>query len=375
MSQRHRILVCLRYGIGDAMMEIPALRSLRAAWPDAELWLLGARPALELFEGDPDFQNLVCVHDFGFQHWGDLGDDTARQEFQRWFRNSDFDCVLDPFHAVFGIQNALTHSGVAWRNSSPRPRVPERLEGGHGIAAIWRSAVDKWGLDPRPHSGPPPQSLFIPANAERAAGQRLLDWFGGSDPDRPVVGLVPLASSELKRWPVERLAEVVRWLTGKQQCRVLIFGAAADSPLLPPLRRAAPKNALLALAPTHLQETAALAARCDAFVSNDTGLMHLAAAVGTPTVGIFGPTAAHIYLPGSSLAVSSERACEYRLQEHFGPPQCVHAAHCLIAPESCIRTIPTAAVTAALEKLLWPDAGWTETSWPSCGSGSVGLEQ
>lgn len=352
MFQGQRILVCLRYGIGDAVMEIPALRSLRTAWPEAEIWLLGARPALELFESDPDFQALVCVQDFGFDHWGDPGDETIRDRFQCWFQDARFSLVLDPFHAVFGIQHALTHGGVPWRNASPKPTVPEQLDGGHGIQVVWHSAMESWGLASQCEGELPSQQLFIPGEAKRAAEERLRRWQRGSTKLEKLVGLAPIASSELKRWPMERVAEVIRWLVGEKPRRVLIFGMDRNDNLLSPLLRAAPDGPLLVVPPAHLQETAALAAHCEAFVSNDTGLMHMAAAVGTPTLGIFGPTAAHLYLPDHSLAVASDRECDYRLREYFGPPQCVHADRCLIATRSCIDTIPTQAVITALGQLL-----------------------
>lgn len=365
MTQSQRILVCLRYGIGDAVMEMPALRGLRSALPTVEILLLGARPALELFEGDPDFQDTICVQDFGFRHWGDLGDDQARDDFQRWFASAGITCVLDPFHAVSGVQETLTASGLVWRNSSPTPRVPERLTGGHGIAAIWYGAMKSWGLDEQQHHPPLPPRLYIPKQARLAADRRLSDWRETGKVRQEIVGVAPIASSELKRWPLEGILQVIDWLVGERGRRVLVFGVGSEQDLLlARLRKAAGNDALAIVAPTHLQETAALASRCQAFLSNDTGLMHIAAAVDTPTVGIFGPTAAHIYLPSSSLAVASERPCDYRLNECFGPPQCVHANRCLIAPESCIDGISTASVSAALDALLQA-ANDLAGSWPS----------
>lgn len=389
MTQSQRILVCLRYGIGDVVMEMPALRGLRSARPAAEIWLLGARPALELFVGDPDFQALICVQDFGFSHWGDPGDARARENFHLWFTQADIACVLDPFHAVFGIQETLTTTGVAWRNSSPAPQRPKRLLGGHGIAAIWDNAVETWGLNNQRPQTPPPPSLHIPAEANVAADQRLAAWGrvaqsatasgeAGHRTEQGIVGIAPIASSELKRWPIDRVLAVIDWLIRERSRRVLIFGVGSEQPLLSEhLRKAAGEHALAIVAPTHLQETAALASRCQAFVSNDTGLMHMAAAVNTPTVGIFGPTAAHIYLPNDSLAVASDRACDYRLDEQFGPPQCVHAGRCLIAADSCINTIPAEAVTTALDKLLGPGANGSEVrvSWQTSEPSSCSSDQ
>jgi ADP-heptose:LPS heptosyltransferase len=379
MTQSHRLLVCLRYGIGDVVMEMPALRGLRAAMPESEIYLLGARPALELFEGDPDFQSLICVHDFGFSHWGDLGDTTARNSFHEWFIGTGFDCVLDPFHAVFGIQNTLSQSGVPWRNCSPQLHQPDQLTGGHGIAAIWDSAVENWGLTNQINRQPPAPALHIPEQARRAAENRLSNW--NQSDGREIVGIAPIASSELKRWPLDNMAEVIRWLVEEHQRRVLIFGMADAQPSFrQSLGDSVDEDDLALITPTHLQETAALITHCRAFVSNDTGLMHLSACVGVPTVGIFGPTAAHLYLPQNSVAVASNRPCDYRLHEHFGPPRCVHEDRCLIAERGCIHGIPVDAVRLALNRLLGAAptkqaaAGWQFAPQSPWKDRSLGLE-
>jgi ADP-heptose:LPS heptosyltransferase len=88
-----RVLICLRYGIGDVIMELPALRAVCAHWPHAHFTTLGAHPALELPQGDPDFNTQACVQDFGFAHWGDCGTATARRHFGDWFAEQEFDCV------------------------------------------------------------------------------------------------------------------------------------------------------------------------------------------------------------------------------------------------------------------------------------------
>lgn len=68
-----RVLVCLRYGIGDVVMQTAALDALRRALPTACITALGARPAIELLEHDPRIDELVCTQDWGLRHWGDTG--------------------------------------------------------------------------------------------------------------------------------------------------------------------------------------------------------------------------------------------------------------------------------------------------------------
>ncbi len=107
-----RVLVCLRYGIGDVVMELPALRHLRAQSPDVHVTALGARPATELLEGDPVIDALACVQDFGFEHWGDRGGDAARRRAADWLAEQGFDCVLDRAHTVVGMRRVLSETGL-----------------------------------------------------------------------------------------------------------------------------------------------------------------------------------------------------------------------------------------------------------------------
>ena len=129
--------------------------------------------------------------------------------------------------------------------------------------------------------------------------------------------------------------------------------------------------------PMDLRVTAALLAEAAALVSNDTGLMHLAAAVGTPTVGLFGPTSPRLYLPrGEEWALERHRrggrgnswseaveprgplaACPLRTPAGWGPPRCVMQGRCEQGVRSCIDAIEPADVVLALQAILsdgWP---------------------
>lgn len=347
MDWPNRILVCLRYGIGDVIMELPALRAVRAQWPRAHVTVLGARPALELLDDDPDFDARVCVQDFGFDHWGDWGRPQAHDAFWDWYNANGFDCVLDGSHAVAGVRVALGYAPTVQRNTGEHFH-PRAGAGGAGAESIWRAAIRAWGLR-APPSAPPPRLFVSPAAAQRS--RRLLRQQGIG---RDLVALAPIGSSPLKRWPDLRMEAVVRWLANERGREVLVFGLGSEQRELGERLWAAAPGHVHVIAPRHLQETAALLARCDAFLGNDTGLMHMAAAVGTPTVAIFGPTSPRVYLPGGAMAVAAAGPCAHRPEDRFGPPRCVLQGRCLVAEESCITTVSVESVCAALERALSP---------------------
>jgi heptosyltransferase-2 len=94
-----------------------------------------------------------------------------------------------------------------------------------------------------------------------------------------------------KRWFPERFAAVADRLSEKYSCPVLLFGSAGDRTSTEAVQAAAHQIAFIDLAGrTNLNEAIALIARCDLFVTNDSGLMHVAGALGVPTVAIFGST-------------------------------------------------------------------------------------
>lgn len=343
-----RVLICLRYGIGDLVMELPALRHLRREWPSAHLTALGASPAVELLEGDQVVDKLVRVQDFGFDHWWDYGTDTAREKATEWFRQGEFDLILDAEHAVAGIRRMVENAGLPVLNTGNRVKVGEERAGGWGVQSIWDSALQAWGL--ALPCGQPAPGLRIPEEYRRLARNFFLQ---GGEPEREVIGIAPVASSGLKRWPLTRVEELIRRLTTQRDCQVLVFGIApGDTASAALLRGAAPPERLELIAPLHLQHTAALIEGCHALLSNDTGLMHMAAALEVATVAVFGPTSPGVALPEGATGVESGIPCSHRPIDRFGPGACILEDRCLVGDESCIATVSVEAVASALYGLL-----------------------
>jgi heptosyltransferase-2 len=131
---------------------------------------------------------------------------------------------------------------------------------------------------------------IVPAEQDREAAQRRLTEYGIAG-RRPIIGMAPGAAyGPAKRWFPERFAAVADRLSGKYSCPVLLFGSAGDRTSTEAVQAAA-QIALIDIAGrTNLNEAIALIARCDLFVTNDSGLMHVAGALGVPTVAIFGST-------------------------------------------------------------------------------------
>ena len=160
------------------------------------------------------------------------------------------------------------------------------------VAAYLVQTLDTW-LGPRPGS-----ALSLPRLAPTADAQAwvsaLWQQLGLSD-DQPVVALHPGSGSTRKNWPAERFASVAALLAARDVVTVLIAGPADAA--------AGAKVATLAgesvrrAPPATLDRIVALLGRCRAYLGNDSGITHLAALTGTPTVAVFGPTDARVWRP------------------------------------------------------------------------------
>jgi heptosyltransferase-2 len=131
---------------------------------------------------------------------------------------------------------------------------------------------------------------LTPTEAQRIAAEQHLARFGIAG-RRPLVGMAPGAAyGPAKRWFPERFAAVADRLAERFACPVLLFGSAGDRASTEAVQSAA-KTALVDIAGrTSLGDAIALIACCDLFITNDSGLMHVAGALGVPTVAVFGST-------------------------------------------------------------------------------------
>lgn len=254
--------------IGDAVLSTGLLSYLTVLYPGARLTIAAGPLAAPLFESIPGLEQLIVVEKRrNGLHWGSL---YAQVVARRW------DLVVD-----------LRGSAIAWLLRARRRRVAAKGEDReHRVAQLGRL----FDLDP-----PPAPRLWTAARHDRAAEQ--LVPAGG-----PVLAIGPAANWRGKQWRAERFAELARRLTSADgpfpAARVAVLAAAHEREQARPLLEAVPRGRTIDLVgQLDLLTAAAVLRRCALFVGNDTGLMHIAAAVGTPTLGLFGPSPVEQYAP------------------------------------------------------------------------------
>ncbi len=253
--------------IGDAVLSSGLLARLVERHPGAKITIACGAPAAPLFSEVPGLRRVIVVRKRPAKlHWLRLWSDCVGR---RW------DLVVD-----------LRRSALAWFLRAGERRLPPKSDATtHRVALLGRTL----GLEP-----PPAPRLWTAPRHEDAAA-RLLP--GG----RPVLALAPTANWPAKIWPADRFAELARRLAAPGArlagAAVAVTGGKEEDALARPVLDAVPAGQGIDLIGLDLLTTYAVLRRCALFVGNDSGLMHLAAAAGAPTLGLFGPTRDLHYAP------------------------------------------------------------------------------
>ena len=265
--------------IGDAVLSTGILSHLVSRYPEARITVAcGVLPA-PLFFAVPGVVKVIPLTKRALAgHWVSLWSSVC---------GSVWDLVID-----------LRASALAWLLMA-RKRLVLRS----GPDALLTHRVRELGalLD----LDPPPSPRIWPSDADIAASAALIPE------GTPVIGLGATANWLPKIWPAENFIALAQRLTGPggilAGARVAVFGGPDERDLAQPLLDALLPGQVIDLVGGHgLSVTASCLARCALFIGNDSGLMHLSAAAGTPTVGLFGPSPPARYAPwGDHCAVAS----------------------------------------------------------------------
>lgn len=302
-----KILVLEFWRLGDAVLAEPFLRVLRERFPAAEISLLCREATRTLLQPSGVIDRFIVAdipwtaseHKYALHRYRDTGFSTLLRQL----RAERFDVTIDA--RIDLRSNLLTRfTGARRRIGFDAPggrslltdRVPAPVASSHKVED-WlamltplggRSESSSSGIVPKLASKLAPKLVTTPeahARAERFFSE------AGIGPDRLVVAIHPSAWSPVRRWPLARFAAVVQALTARDDVQVLLVndpdGYAAELGQI---------SGVVVTRPS-LEDLVAQLARCQLFVGNDSGPAHIAAAVGVPTVTIFGPQVSLWYRP------------------------------------------------------------------------------
>jgi heptosyltransferase-2 len=291
-TQYRKILVRATNWVGDAVMSLPALRALRERFPQAQITILAKPWVADLYRREPFCDRLIPFT---------ARDMTAKWRVARELRSHEFDCAI-----LF--QNAFEAAAIAFAAG-----IPERI----GYARDGRSplltkaiAVPRAGEIPRHErfyylellrragviddmssarlKGATDAIRLEGAPAAREAGLLRFHELGLTD---CVVGVSPGAAyGTAKRWLPERFADAANRVARELGASVAIFGSKDERELCEAVAAAINAPVKNFAGQTSLAEFIEMAAACRVYLTNDSGAMHIASALGVPTVAVFGAT-------------------------------------------------------------------------------------
>ncbi len=265
-----RLLFITATRIGDAVLSTGLLAHLLDRHPGIRVTVACGPAAAGLFDAVPGLDRVIVLTKGPFaRHW---------RHFWRQTVGTRWDIVVDLRHSLAARLLLTRRRHAHWRGADDCHRV-------ESLAAVL-------GLEDQP----PAPRIWLADAHRTAAGTRLPD--GGP----PVLAVAPVANWHAKTWPAERFIALIERLTAPggplPGAKVLICGGPAERDAALPVLESLPAERrvdLIGTAP--LLEVQACLERCAAFVGNDSGLMHMAAAAGIPTLGLFGPSREEHYGP------------------------------------------------------------------------------
>jgi heptosyltransferase-2 len=281
--------------VGDAIMALPALRAVRTRFPDATIAIVARPYVADIYRGQRICNELISYDPKG-THAGLRGRERLAQEL----RAQKFDVALL-------LQNAFDAAWLAWRAG-----IPERI----GYARDGRSLLlTKTIAVPKPSEIPPheqfyylellrragwidslPNESFVRlelAEEQRHRAEEILAAAGARQNVTRIAIGAGASYGSAKCWPPDRFADFVNRFRRHTDGEVILFGTPSEQTVSDAIAAGIEGPSISLVGKTALADLPALLARCHFFVGNDSGAMHVAAAVGLPVVAIFGPTDPH----------------------------------------------------------------------------------
>ncbi len=333
-SEVREILIVHQGALGDFILALPVLKNLRNQFPHARVVILGYPRILELAEGHFYADQVLSIDQKGMATF--------------FVQNGPLDYPLSEFFKRFDLLVVFgkNQGGTLLRNLKricqgivlPINSFPPWEERIHLTDHLLRE-LSKFGVsisDTQP-------KLYLNESDQNWGSQFWKEkGLNGKRRDRVVV-IHPGSGSKKKVWPLERFIELVQILQSRYQLHILIvLGPAEGMEVQRAFEKIGPPS-LTIVRGLSLLQLASIMEGCKLFIGNDSGISHMASALGIPTIAIFGPSDQKVWSPKGEkvLVVRKEVPCSPCSEERFF----------LCKNFECLRTIETHEVLRAVEKM------------------------
>lgn len=283
-----RVLIRGTNWIGDVVMTLPAVAAIRKTWPRARISVLAKPWVAEVYRLSPDVDDVILFQEPG-RHAGIRGKIRLAGEL----RGGGFDCAILLQNAIeaailarmagIPLRAGYNSDGRGWMltHSVRRTKEIRRIHQiDYYLEMVRALGCMSAGREVR----------LRPGTAYSDRTERLFAGFGIAE-NLPLIGIAPGAAyGPAKKWFPERFAAVADRLKTEFGAQVILFGSDGDRQSTAEVQKNARQPLIDVAGKTDLTEAIALISRCSLFLSNDSGLMHIAGALGVPTIAVFGST-------------------------------------------------------------------------------------
>jgi ADP-heptose:LPS heptosyltransferase len=293
-SVKNILVVRQHNQLGDMLCAVPLLRALRKTYPEAHIALLARPLNSEILRGAPFLDEIIVYDKNKF-----LRSPLQVWRFGRALKRRNFDLAITPAT----VSMSVTSDVLTFFSRAARRIGPGSLNGKNNLTAYYynvRAELD-WRDDPTRHQTQrnldiasilvlDQVSLELEIGLSDEEVQRGLETIARKKGGREIViGFHPGAAKQPNRWDALRFAEIANRCAEIYGAFVVITAGPSDDEALREMTLNMP-NASLIMHNEPIRDVAAVIRNCDVYITNDTGMMHVSAGVGTPTLSMFGPT-------------------------------------------------------------------------------------
>ncbi|MGV1098494.1 putative lipopolysaccharide heptosyltransferase III [Thiovibrio sp. JS02] len=299
--------------IGDVVLTMPVIRALRENYPQATLVVAVWAKAAELLDDCPWIDQVIAVRKEKRPLWEEL---RQQREFFRQLRGFRFDLAIDLRTGTRGAIMAYlsgarqrlgfyAEDGKLWRNRIFTSLLRQEYTPGRHVVDYLLCLPEAFGVVARERT---PE---LSVSDEKSSRVDALLGEAVAEPGRPLVAVQPFSLWQYKEWGREKYIALIRWLLKEYNAVVLVTGSAAEQGRAEEIARNCGPGCHNFAGRTSIGLYAALLKRCRLFIGVDSAGLHIAAAVGTPTVSIFGPSAPSSWAPRGDrhLVIQKDLAC------------------------------------------------------------------
>lgn len=346
MRSISKILIIQTAFIGDLVLTTPLFRAIRAEIPQAQISVLAIPQTADLLEGNPHIDTVIL-----YDKRKKRRSTQAFLKLANWLRKERFDLTILPHRSLrSALLAALSRipQRIGFRTSAGFPLLTERVTYRKDAHEIERNLdlLRPLGIYARDKS---PE--IFPSSQDRETVAQFLRKNGIGTADR-LMAIAPGSVWSTKRWLPERFTEVARFLLQRPGTKVVLMGGETDRALCQAIAEALPEEGLtVAAGQMSLRQSAALLEKCALLLSNDSAPVHLAVAMKTPTVVIFGPTIpAFGFAPWGTDHAVVQRELECRPCGIHGGKKCPRGHF------RCMKEISAKNVVERIWEILEPDS-------------------